>query len=62
MMPRHIASRDRNSRDKQRFTLDDTFFNSSVFQDKDFVENLLRGQISEPAAAWDSGFNEDLRQ
>jgi len=61
MMPRRFPSVDRTFKDRTQFNLDDVFFNSSLFrEDPDMVENTVRGQIKEPAQAWDSGFNSDF--
>ena len=61
MMPRRFPSVDRTLKDRTQFNLDDVFFNSSLFrEDPDMVENTVRGQIKEPAQAWDSGFNSDF--
>ena len=62
MIPNHLANRDKNYKDRQQFTLDKVFFNSSVFNgDASFMENTLRGQIIEPANAFDGGFNEAFK-
>ena len=62
MIPNHLANRDKNYKDRQQFTLDKVFFNSSVFNgDASFMENTLRGQITEPANAFDGGFNEAFK-
>ena len=44
------------------FSLADGFFNSSAFRDdRNFVEKTTRGQIVEPAQAWDPAFNRVIK-
>ena len=52
MIPNHLPNRDRNENDRRQFTLDQVFFNSSVFGDTSFVENTLRGHAVFYSRIW----------
>ena len=61
MMPKQVPSRDRNRRTNRNIDLHQIFDNVSMFEtENDLMDDLIRGQSGEPAAAWDPAFNEDL--
>jgi len=61
MMPTEVPSRDRNRRINRNVNLHQIFNNVSMFESEDnLMDDLIRGQSGEAAAAWDPAFNEDL--
>ena len=61
MMPRMVPSRNTKRRINRNMALHDVFNNVSMFDtEPDLMDDLIRGQSGEPAAAWDPAFNEDL--
>ena len=61
MMPRQVPSRNRNRRTNRNIDLHQIFNNVSMFEsESDLMDDLIRGQSGESAAAWDPAFNEDL--
>merc|ERR1712241_862601 len=61
MMPKQVPSRDRNRRTNRNIELHQIFDNVSMFEsENDLMDDLIRGQSGEPAAAWDPALNEDL--
>ena len=61
MMPTQVPSRDRNRRTNRNIDLHQIFNNVSMFEtEDDLMDDLIRGQCGEPAAAWDPAFNEDF--
>ena len=61
MMPRMVPSRNTNRRINRNMALHDVFNNVSMFDtEPDLMDDLIRGQSGEAAAAWDPAFNEDL--
>ena len=61
MMPREVPSMNRNRRTNRNINLNQIFNNVSMFESEtDLMDDLIRGQSGDPAAAWDPAFNEDL--
>ena len=61
MMPTQVPSRDRNRRTNRNIDLHQIFNNVSMFESEvDLMDDLIRGQSGESAAAWDPAFNEDF--
>ena len=61
MMPTQVPSRDRNRRTNRNIDLHQIFNNVSMFESEvDLMDDLIRGQSGESAAAPDSAFNEDF--
>ena len=62
MVAQHVAAVDSSFNNVTDFSLADGFFNSSAFRDdRNFVEKTTRGQIVEPAQAWDPAFNRVIK-
>ena len=61
MMPTQVPSRDRNRETNRNIDLHQIFNNVSMFESEaDLMDDLIRGQSGESAAAPDSAFNEDF--
>ena len=61
MMPTQVPRKDKNGKMDRNINLRDVFNNMSIFEtEPDIVDEIVRGQIGESAAAWDPAFNEDL--
>ena len=61
MIPTHLPSRDENRNVDSRMYLHEVFNNGTIFETKEnAVDDIIRGQTGEPAAAWDAYFNKDF--
>ena len=61
MMPKQVPSMNRNRRTNRNIDLHQIFNNVSMFEsESNLMDDLIRGQSGDKAAAWDPAFNEDL--
>ena len=61
MMPKQVPSRNRNRNINRNIDLHQIFNNVSMFEsESNLMDDLIRGQSGDKAAAWDPAFNEDL--
>ena len=61
MMPKEVPSRNTNRSPNRNINLHEVFNNVSMFDaETNMMDDLIRGQSGEAAAAWDPAFNEDL--
>jgi len=60
MMPQEVPRGFEDGRIDREILLRDVFNNNSIFKDPDIVNQIVRGQMGEPSAEADPGFNDDL--
>lgn len=61
MVPEIVPRMDKDGRTNRLTSLNQVFNNASLFRTQpDLVEDIIRGQTAEPAAAWDTAFSESL--
>jgi len=59
-MPQEVPRGFPDGRIDREILLRDVFNNNSIFKDPDIVNQIVRGQMGEPSAEADPGFNDDL--